>query len=323
MEEAISDYDRASGPFDPSEADASGAEARELDPPSTRRPLGSLLTGAGLITEEQLAEALGEGASTGARLGDVVVDRGWATEDDVAKLLAEQWELGYVDRASIFFDAEALARLSRDQARTLEALPTRVQDGHVVVAVAEPTEQRLNALRAVIGDDTVVVVVPKTALDAGLRSDLLSGNGREDDVPLTAAAPAQERQARHLDEVEAISPPPLAAEPFPGADAELEPAGTHTDCAEEPDLMAVLAALEAAAGEATALQLRVSELARGLARIAADVASAAARLETSAVDVDNQARIQQLEEQLAQRTAMAESLKTQLVGLTRTLDDYS
>jgi len=37
--------------------------------------------------------------------------RGWVSEDDVAKLLAEQWQLGYVDRASIFFDAEALARL--------------------------------------------------------------------------------------------------------------------------------------------------------------------------------------------------------------------
>ena len=29
MEEAISDYDREAGPFDPSEADGSGADARE------------------------------------------------------------------------------------------------------------------------------------------------------------------------------------------------------------------------------------------------------------------------------------------------------
>ena len=315
MEEAISDYDRAS------EADGSGVAAREPDPASTRTPLGSLLTGAGFITEAQLTAALEEGASTGTRLGDVVVSHGWATEDDVAKLLARQWRLGYVDRASIFFDAEALARLTRAQARLLEALPTRVQDGRVVVAVAEPTEERLTALRAVIGDDTVVVVVPKTALDAGLRSELLSGSHRrDDDVAPTAADAPQERQARHVDGDDTTAPR-LAADPVPSADAEREPARIHAESVAEPELSGVLVALEAAAGEAAALQLRVSELARSLAVIVSEVASAAARLETSSVDLESQARIQQLEEQLAQRTAMAESLKTHLVGLTRTLDD--
>ena len=254
MEEAISDYDRTSGPFDPSEADGSGVAAREPDPASTRTPLGSLLTGAGFITEAQLAAALEEGASTGTRLGDVVVSHGWATEDDVAKLLARQWRLGYVDRASIFFDAEALARLTRAQAQLLETLPTRVQDGRVVVAVAEPTEERLTALRAVIGDDTVVVVVPKTALDAGLRSDLLSGSHRrDDDVAPTAADAPQERQARHVDDADTPSPPQPADDPVPTAHAEREPARIHAESVAEPELSEVLVALEAAAGEAAAL----------------------------------------------------------------------
>ena len=162
MHEASIDFDR------PEDSEAE----------SGRPPLGSLLVERGFVSQAQLSEALAVGTQTGARLGEIVVQRGWASEDDVAKLLAEQWQLGYVDRASIFFDADALGRLSREEAQRLEALPTRIQDGHVVVAVAEPTEERLSALRAVIGEDTLVVVVPKTALDAGLRSDLLSsGNG--------------------------------------------------------------------------------------------------------------------------------------------------
>src|SRR5687768_11933792 len=159
MAEAISDYQDTDG----SDAD------------SGRRPLGSFLIAAGFLTEATLAEALHEGSESGERLGEVVVRHGWASEDDVAKLLAEQWQLGYVERASIYFDSDAFSRMTREQAQRLEALPTRVQNGQVVVAVAEPTEERLAALREVIGDDTVVVVVPKTALDAGLRSDLLSG----------------------------------------------------------------------------------------------------------------------------------------------------
>src|SRR5207237_196318 len=78
---------------------------------------------------------------------------------------------------SIWFDADALARLSREDAQQLEALPIRVEGDRVMVAVAEPTEQRLAELRRVIGDNTIVVVVPKTALDAGIRSELLTSRG--------------------------------------------------------------------------------------------------------------------------------------------------
>ena len=159
-----------------------------------RTPLGALLVAEGLLNDVQLHQALHLGSQTGERLGEIVVRQGLASEEDVARLLAEQWDLGYVDRASIWFDANALARLSREDAQRLEAMPTRVEDGRVVVAVAEPTEQRLAALREVIGEDTVVVVVPKAALEAGLHSELLKSNGQSaekaGDEPEQDEAPA-------------------------------------------------------------------------------------------------------------------------------------
>ena len=160
-----------------------------------RVPLGQLLVAEGFLDNAQLDQALHVGSQTGERLGEVVVRQGLASEEDIARLLAEQWDLSYVDRASIWFDANALARLSREDAQRLEAMPTRVEDGRVVVAVAEPTEQRLAALREVIGEDTVVVVVPKTALQAGIHSQLLASDGRsptksaeddETDMPVVA-----------------------------------------------------------------------------------------------------------------------------------------
>jgi hypothetical protein len=154
-----------------------------------RVPLGRLLVGQGLITEAQLDNALFESSQTGERLGEIVVRLGLASEEEVAKALADQWSLSYVDRASIWFDADALARLSREDAQRLEALPTRVQDGRVVVAVAEPTEQRLDALREVIGEETVVVVVPRSALDAGLSSGLLASRSPEESVAEESPAP--------------------------------------------------------------------------------------------------------------------------------------
>ncbi len=164
---------------------AAAGQLSPADPPAgtERVPLGQLLVAEGFISDTQLHQALHVGSQTGERLGEVVVRQGLASEEDIARLLAEQWDLSYVDRASIWFDADALARLSREDAQRIEAMPTRVQDGRVVVAVAEPTEQRLAALREVIGEDTVVVVVPKTALQAGLHSELLASDGRSPSKP--------------------------------------------------------------------------------------------------------------------------------------------
>jgi hypothetical protein len=235
------------------------------DTGSGRKLLGTLLVDAGFITEAQLEEALNDGAATGLRLGEVVVRRGWATEDDVAKLLAEQWELGYVERSSIFFDSDALGRLTREQAQRLEALPTRVQDGQVVVAVAEPTEERLAALRAVIGPDTVVVVVPKTALDAGLRSELLSGEPAERSKG--GAGAAGERTAA------AAPPPDIAAERMAPAAGAVEPARAR-----------VLAALESTAAEAAVLGAGVAALSELLAELVQQAEAAAARFREAGAD---------------------------------------
>ncbi len=112
-----------------------------------RVPLGRLLVDAGFLTRAQLDECLFEGSKTGERIGEVVVRRNLATEDDIARLLAEQWGLDYVERSAIWFDGNALAKLSKEDAQRWEALPTRVEGGRVVVAVAEPTEQRIAAVR--------------------------------------------------------------------------------------------------------------------------------------------------------------------------------
>ena len=143
-----------------------------------RTALGTLLIERGFLDAERLDEALRIGGETGERLGEVVVRLGWATEDDLAKILAEQWHLRYVERSAISFDGDALRRMSHEDASRLEALPMQVnQDGALVVALAEPTDARLMTLRSLLGDRIDCVVVPKAAIDAGLRSGLLAKTG--------------------------------------------------------------------------------------------------------------------------------------------------
>ncbi|HST13435.1 MAG TPA: hypothetical protein VLJ44_01135 [Gaiellaceae bacterium] len=153
-----------------------------------RTALGTLLIERGYIDQEQLDEALRRSAENGERLGEVIVKLGWASEDDLAKVLAEQWHLRYFERSAISFDGKALRRMSWEDASRLEALPIQENDeGAVVVAVAEPTDARLLALRELLGDRIDFVVVAKGALETGLRSELLARNGTS-----TADAPVEE-----------------------------------------------------------------------------------------------------------------------------------
>jgi len=166
-----------------------------------RTALGTLLIERGYIDQEQLDEALRRSAENGERLGEVIVKLGWASEDDLAKVLAEQWHLRYFERSAISFDGKALRRMSWEDASRLEALPIQENDeGGVVVAVAEPTDARLLALRELLGDRIDFVVVARGAIETGLRSELLARNGST----AVEATPVDESEPEVTTDVESV-----------------------------------------------------------------------------------------------------------------------
>jgi Type II secretion system (T2SS), protein E, N-terminal domain len=310
------------------EVPSTSVPARESAP--ARVPLGQLLINAGFLTQAQLDDALYEGSRTGDRLGEVVVGRGLATEDDVARLLAEQWGLDYVERSSIWFDADALTRLSREDAIRLEALPTRVQDGRVVVAVAEPTEQRLAALRHVIGPETVMVVVPKSALDAGLRSDLLASRrpapepAELDELPPRLEAPAwgppaaAPRAPAPVEELIPGEPPPARNEPPPISHPPPPRPEPRSEPQSEPPLASVaeLPVLRQTDADADAVIALAHDARVAAERLAARAAALTAQVRQGEV---YEARIAALERQLADRTQQLAQVREQLEAVLRAL----
>ena len=267
-----------------------------------RAALGQLLVRGGHISPVQLDQALEEGSKTGERLGEVVVKRGWVTEDDVAHLLAEQWGLSYVDRASIWFDANALARLSREDAQRLEALPTRIEDGRVVVAVAEPTEHRLEALRKLLGDETVVIVVPKSALEAGLRSELLPSRGGKGEAGDDHEDGDVESSADGEASSEENAPPQLhAVAPLPDQDADGD----------------------SSVDSVMALAAQARGIADMLAEQAASIRNEAARADTAAAEKlsSYETQIEELEGQVVALEARVEGLEAELASRQEAMDE--
>ena len=103
--------------------------------------VGSLLIRDSVITSEQLDEALAEKDRSGQRVGDVLVDRGWSTTADLARALAEQWNLEFVDILSAEIQPEAVKLLSEAVVRRYRALPIRyLSKNLVLVAISDPTD---------------------------------------------------------------------------------------------------------------------------------------------------------------------------------------
>jgi len=65
----------------------------------SRKKLGEILVGWGVITADQAEKAAVIAKSSGKRLGEVVIESGFAKEDQVAKALANQFGMEYVDLA--------------------------------------------------------------------------------------------------------------------------------------------------------------------------------------------------------------------------------
>jgi hypothetical protein len=128
-------------------------------------PLGTLIFRAGLLGEEQLEDALQEGMRTGKRLGEVLLERGWLEERDLGLMLAGQKGLPFVDVSLSDVEPDALNALDEDDARRQVALPLFYEDGELVIAVGDPSnEVVLEGLRRAIETDFQLVVAPHSQL---------------------------------------------------------------------------------------------------------------------------------------------------------------
>jgi hypothetical protein len=138
-----------------------GRSAAEQSAQMLDVPLGTLIFRAGLLAEEQLEDALHEGMRTGKRLGEVLIERGWLKERDLGRLLAGQKGLPFVDVSASDVQRAALETLPEEKAKLLVALPLRHEDGRLVVAVADPSnELMLENLRRALGTAPRLVVAP-------------------------------------------------------------------------------------------------------------------------------------------------------------------
>jgi type IV pilus assembly protein PilB len=115
----------------------------EHGPRHVGRPLGEILIGRGLVSEDQLREALTTQTESGKRLGNILVELGLLSERGLVDVLAEQLQLDIVELGRMELDKELVTLLPEDDARRLRAVPIARDGARLDVAVADPLAPNL------------------------------------------------------------------------------------------------------------------------------------------------------------------------------------
>jgi type IV pilus assembly protein PilB len=102
--------------------------------------LGEILLREGLVTREQLAQALAEQKNSKHRLGYVLVKLGLVQELEITKVLARQYRMPAVDLSRFEVDPKIIKLVPADMATKSVVLPLKREGRTLTVAMADPTD---------------------------------------------------------------------------------------------------------------------------------------------------------------------------------------
>ena len=106
---------------------------------ANRKKVGEYLLEAGLITEDQLKEALRRQRQTKEPLGKTLARAGMVTEADICLVLHQQLGLPIVDLQTVAIDESVLALVKEELAKKYVAIPIELENRNTIrVAMADP-----------------------------------------------------------------------------------------------------------------------------------------------------------------------------------------
>lgn len=102
--------------------------------------IGDLLVQNGVITQDQLQTALEKQKEMGLKLGRVLVHLGYVEEDQFLSFLSQQLEIPFVDLKRFQFDVELIQRLPENYARRHRAIVLQETPKGLLVGMADPMD---------------------------------------------------------------------------------------------------------------------------------------------------------------------------------------
>jgi type IV pilus assembly protein PilB len=146
--------------------------------------LGDLFLAAGLLTTEQLRQGRAHQRQRGLRLEEALLELGFVDETSVARVVARQEGMPFVDLSKGRIQAAVLERVPAEVALEHGVIPVQERDGRLVVAVDDPIKRIAAEQLAFLLDREIVCAL---AAPGALRASLERYYG-------ASAAPEVERK---------------------------------------------------------------------------------------------------------------------------------
>ncbi len=154
--------------------------------------LSSLLEKAGLFTADQIVDLLDRQQQSGRSITDVVVEQGYAREDQFLEALAQAMNVPFVRLADAAIESEVLERLSTKAVFQYNVIPVEAQNGTLRVATRDPFHPGLiDALRLASGSRVRLALSPSADIAKaatkfyGVGADTLERMIQDDRIELT------------------------------------------------------------------------------------------------------------------------------------------
>lgn len=110
---------------------------------TTRRLLGELLLESGVITKDQLWEALERQKSIGGRVGNILVGLGYVSESKLKEFLGRQLEIPILDLSTAEIERDIVKLIPAETAQKLKVIPVKFENDLgrtvLVLATSDPT----------------------------------------------------------------------------------------------------------------------------------------------------------------------------------------
>lgn len=122
-----------------------------------------ILQDVGLVTGQQLDDARGK--ANGNSVQQVLIDEGILSQEDIAKTLAAQNGMEFIDLSTVAPSPDVLEIMDADKARRYRAVPVALHEDTLVVAISDPMDmQTMDDLSFVLNRDVEYVCATANAI---------------------------------------------------------------------------------------------------------------------------------------------------------------
>ncbi len=130
-----------------------------------KREFADIMLQQGIVSREQLAEAEQLAKTAGISLQEALIRLGYATGEEICRVLAEEHGLEYVDLRDMVIPPHVVELVPESVARENVVMPVAEEDGELKVAVCDPNDyETFDKLRFILNRAIQPVLAPREAI---------------------------------------------------------------------------------------------------------------------------------------------------------------